>query len=87
MSVVNLEKQLAYLPEASYDELILAARAAYPQHNGATFSFHVDGKRLAPSEVAALGNETTVTATPSYAQVPFPDNACHELHVTGVHDS
>ena len=27
------------------------------------------------------------STTPSYAQVPFPDNACHELHVTGVHDS
>ena len=71
LSVVNLEKQLAYLPEASYDELLLAARTAYPEHSSATFSFHVDGKRLAPSDVTSMSNETTVTATPSYAHHEF----------------
>ena len=72
LSIVNLnDKQLAYLPEGSYDELILATRTAFPQHTGATFSFHVDGKRVTPDEVRALANETAVVATPDYAHHEF----------------
>ena len=73
LSLLNQdEKQLGFLPQPTFEELILATMSVFPDAATASFSFATpDGTPVTEHNVASLTNETEVVATPSFAHQEY----------------
>ena len=73
LSLLNQdEKQLGFLPQPTFEELILATMSVFPDAATASSSFATaDGEPVTEHNVASLKNETEVVATPSFAHQEY----------------